>query len=155
MRRREAKRGDYVDRLYQAAAQAVWQRAQTAPSPRIGETDQPNGIDGTGFVVGSPSNGLYRQDLKHIEALRQAVFSDDVRILSAWTLAIIAGYYGRYILALDLLALAAGLFYLKFVRAAKAPCPSCQQPFGSAEALPTRLGGDVCQHCGLSLKAMR
>lgn len=155
MRRRVTRRDDYIDRLYQAATYAVWQHAQAARSPRTGEPDQPGGINGTSFVVGSSSNSLYRRELKHIEALRQAVFSDDARILSVWVLAIIAGYYGRYLLALDLLALTAGLVYLKFLWAAKAPCPSCQQPFGSAEWLPTTLGGDTCQYCGLSIKAMR
>lgn len=157
LRRREARLDDQIARIHQASVYTRQQYTQTAQPPSIEEPDHSNVIEGTWFVVGSPSDSRYQQELNHIEALRQAVFGDDARILSAWVLAIICGCYGRYLLALDLLGLAGILFYLKFIRAAKAKCPSCQQPFGSSQWLPTKLGGDVCQnpHCGLPIKAMK
>lgn len=147
LRKREARLYSHLGRLYQAM-----EYAQAAP---VRKPDNSEVVEGSCFVVGSASNGLYRQELKRIEALRQAVFGRDARIFGAWVLAIICIYYGWYSLALDLLGLVGVLFYLKFVRAAKAPCPNCQEPFGSSQSLPTKLGGKVCQNCGLSIAAMR
>jgi hypothetical protein len=162
LRRREARLDDHLgrlSRLYQVARDAnVYtrrQQAQVTQSLAVGKPDDSEVIEGTCFVVCSSSDGIYQQELKRIEALRQTVFQPDACIIGAWLLAVIFGYFGRYWLALDLLGLAGVLYYLKFFRAANATCPSCRKPFGSSQWLPTRLGSNVCQNCGLSIEAMR
>ncbi len=152
LRRRQA--ANYyrnIGRLWQAYLYAKQRRAPPVP-PR---PDDSKIIEGTFFVVGSETDGIYQPGIKRIKTLRYAVFRKDKRIMGVWTLAIICAFFGSYWLALDLFVLAVLLFYLKFVRAAKAKCPNCQKNFGSSQRLPTRLGSDSCQHCGLSITAIR
>ena len=149
LRQRQARSYEHLNKFYQASRRARQQYVSASPPA------PPNIIDGVVLEVGSGNVGIYQQGLQHIEKLRLAIYRQDVRILIALVVALICGYYQWFWLALDLLGFAGVLLYLKFYRAAKALCPRCQQPFGSVQRLPTRLGGDRCQHCDLSIQAMK
>ena len=143
-----------LGRLHRARTYARHRDVQAGPPPAR-EPDAAEVIEGTFSVIGVESDDRYQPDIERIKVLRRAVYRPEGRIISTWALAIIYGYYGCYLLALDLLGLVVGLFYLKFFRAAKAPCPNCQEPFGSPRWWPTRLGGTTCQNCGFSIESLR
>lgn len=123
LRRREAQPYRRLGRLYQTSVYAMRQYAQAAQSPPIREPEDSEVIEGTFVVVGSASDGSPRQKRNRIKALRQALYRLDARIISAWVLSIIIGYFGGYSLALDLLRLAGELVYLKLFREVQALIP--------------------------------
>jgi hypothetical protein len=152
-RRREARLYGHLGRLLQASVSARQQYAQAAHSPPRGKPDYSEVIEGTFFVVGSASDGHYRQKLNR---LRQ-VFRPAARIIGALVLAIICGYCAWYWLTWEHpFVWSDGCSGLSEIRPGHQG-PLSEPPLGSSQWLPTKVESDVCQHkhCGLSIEVMR